>query len=151
MNGLESPQIEHYMTNNLQTSGHFCTCAFRVNWADDKQTSWIIALWWLSVSLWRICITFFDQVECFASIKLCQALTRQGAIIKIPVVRFPYLWCLGAQYVVFAFFVLFALNYNTYLLFNKNKIGWNHSSETKQRMKDKRYPLEELSSTKYQR
>ena len=27
-------------------------------WADDKQTSWIIALWWLSVSLWRICITF---------------------------------------------------------------------------------------------
>ena len=28
------------------------------NWADDKQTSWITALWWLSVSLWRIYITF---------------------------------------------------------------------------------------------
>ena len=67
------------------------------NWADDKQTSWIIALWWLSVSLWRICITFFDQVGHFASIKLCLALSHQGAIIKIPVVRCHYLWCLGAQ------------------------------------------------------
>ena len=28
---------------------------------------------------------FFDQVEYFASIKLCQALSRQGAVIKIPV------------------------------------------------------------------
>ena len=26
--------------------------------ADDEQTSWIIALWWLSASLWRIRITF---------------------------------------------------------------------------------------------
>ena len=34
---------------------------------------------------------FFDQVEYFASIKLCQALSRQGAIIKIPVVRCHYL------------------------------------------------------------
>ena len=40
----------------------------------------------------------FDQVEYFASIKLCQALSRQGAIIKIPVVRCHYLLCLGAQY-----------------------------------------------------
>ena len=29
-----------------------------------------------------------DQVGYFASIKLCQALSGQGAIIKIPVVRF---------------------------------------------------------------
>ena len=33
----------------------------------------------------------FDQVEYFGSIKLCQALNRQGAIIKIPVVRCHYL------------------------------------------------------------
>ena len=33
----------------------------------------------------------FDQVEYFASIKLCQALSRQGAIIKTPVVRCHYL------------------------------------------------------------
>ena len=33
----------------------------------------------------------FDQVGYFASIKLCQALSRQGAIIKIPVVRCHYL------------------------------------------------------------
>ena len=39
----------------------------------------------------------FDQVEYFASIKLCQALSRQGAIIKISVVRCHYLLCLGAQ------------------------------------------------------
>ena len=40
----------------------------------------------------------FDQVEYFASIKLCQALSRQGAIIKIPVVRCHYLLCLGPQF-----------------------------------------------------
>ena len=40
---------------------------------------------------------FFDQVEYFASIKLCQALSRQGAIIKIPVVRCHYLLCSSAQ------------------------------------------------------
>ena len=40
----------------------------------------------------------FDQVEYFASIKLCQALSRQGAIIKIPVIRCHYLLCLGAQF-----------------------------------------------------
>ena len=39
----------------------------------------------------------FDQVGHFASIKLCLALSHQGAIIKIPVVRCHYLWCLGAQ------------------------------------------------------
>ena len=39
----------------------------------------------------------FDQVEYFASIKLCQALSRQGATIKIPVVRCHYLLCLGPQ------------------------------------------------------
>ena len=76
VNGLESPQIEHYMTNNLQTSGHFCTCAFRVNWADDKQTSWIIALWWLSVSLCRICITLVLPSRIFCIIKLSQALSQ---------------------------------------------------------------------------
>ena len=27
-------------------------------WAAKQQTSWIIALWWFCVSLWRICITF---------------------------------------------------------------------------------------------
>ena len=58
-------------------------------WADDKQSSWIIALWWLSVSLWRICITFIwpsgsqtlpapsSQSERhlrFALIRLCLAL-----------------------------------------------------------------------------
>ena len=40
---------------------------------------------------------FFDQVEYFASIKLCQALSRQGAIIKIPVARCHYLLCSSAQ------------------------------------------------------
>ena len=39
----------------------------------------------------------FDQVGYFASIKLCQALSRQGAIIKIPVVRCHYLLCFSAQ------------------------------------------------------
>ena len=29
-----------------------------VNWAAKQQTSWVIAPWWLSVSPWRICITF---------------------------------------------------------------------------------------------
>ena len=43
-------------------------------------------------------LLFFDQVEYFASIKLCQALGRQGAIIKIPVVRCHYLLCSSAQY-----------------------------------------------------
>ena len=33
----------------------------------------------------------FDQVRHFASIKLCLALSHQGAIIKIPVVRCHYL------------------------------------------------------------
>ena len=42
----------------------------------------------------------FDQVKYFASIKLCQALSRQGAKIKIPVVRCHYLLCLSAQYTV---------------------------------------------------
>ena len=42
---------------------------------------------------------FFDQVEYFASIKLCQALSRQGAIIKIPVVRCHYLLCSSAQWI----------------------------------------------------
>ena len=41
---------------------------------------------------------FFDQVGYFASIKLCQALSRQGAIIKIPVVRCHYLLCSSAQW-----------------------------------------------------
>ena len=40
----------------------------------------------------------FDQVEYFASIKLCLALSRQGAKIKIPVVRCHYFLCLGPQY-----------------------------------------------------
>ena len=40
----------------------------------------------------------FDQVGHFASIKLCLALSHQGAKIKIPVVRCPCLWCLGAQF-----------------------------------------------------
>ena len=35
------------------------------HWADDKQTSWIIALWWLSVFLWRICITFLWPSKIF--------------------------------------------------------------------------------------
>ena len=38
-----------------------------------------------------------DQGLHFASIKLCLALSHQGAIIKIPVVRCHCLWCLGAQ------------------------------------------------------
>ena len=40
---------------------------------------------------------FFDQVEYFASIKLCQALSRQGAKIKISAVRCHYLLCSTAQ------------------------------------------------------
>ena len=39
-----------------------------------------------------------DQGLHFASIKLCLALSRQGAVIKIPVVRCHCLWCFGAQY-----------------------------------------------------
>ena len=46
----------------------------------------------------------FDQVGYFASIKLCQALSRQRAIIKIPVIRCHYLLCLGAQYFLAHFF-----------------------------------------------
>ena len=42
-------------------------------------------------------LLLFDQVEYFASIKLCQALSRQGATIKIPVVGCHYLLCLGPQ------------------------------------------------------
>jgi hypothetical protein len=38
-------------------------------------------------------LLFFDQVEYFASIKLCQALSRQGAKIKISAVRCHYLLC----------------------------------------------------------
>ena len=38
-----------------------------------------------------------DQGLHFVSIKLCLALSHQGAIIKISVVRCYYLWCLGAQ------------------------------------------------------
>jgi hypothetical protein len=40
---------------------------------------------------------FFDQVGYFASIKLCQALSRQGAKIKIPAVRCHYLLWSSAQ------------------------------------------------------
>ena len=55
--------------------------SFAVNWkkfkfsnsAVQQHTSWVIALWWLSVSLWRICITFVWPRSTFASIKLCQA------------------------------------------------------------------------------
>ena len=43
------------------------------NWAVQQHTSWVIAPWWLSVSLWRICITFVWPRSTFASIKLCQA------------------------------------------------------------------------------
>ena len=43
----------------------------------------------------------FDQVGYYASIKLCQALSRQGAIFQIPVVRCHYLLCLGAQWLRF--------------------------------------------------
>ena len=39
-----------------------------------------------------------DQGLHFASIKLCLALSHQGAIIKISVVRCHCLLCLGAQY-----------------------------------------------------
>ena len=42
-----------------------------------------------------------DQGLHFASIKLCLALSHQGAIIKIPVIRCHCLWCLGAQYIFF--------------------------------------------------
>ena len=28
-------------------------------WAEEQQTSWVIAPWWLSVSTWQICITLF--------------------------------------------------------------------------------------------
>ena len=44
-----------------------------------------------------IALLLFDQVGYFASIKLCQALSRQGAIIKIPVVRCHCLLCLARQ------------------------------------------------------
>ena len=40
----------------------------------------------------------FDQVGYFASIKLCQALSHQGAMIKIPVVRCHYLLWSSRQY-----------------------------------------------------
>ena len=40
--------------------------------ADDKQTSWITALWWLSVSLWRICITFVWPSKTFCINKTTQ-------------------------------------------------------------------------------
>ena len=46
----------------------------------------------------RFASLLLDQVRYFASIKLCQALSRQGAIIKIPVVRCHYLLCSSAQY-----------------------------------------------------
>ena len=34
-----------------EKKGPLCWSVQMVNWADDKQTSWIVALWWLSVSL----------------------------------------------------------------------------------------------------
>ena len=42
-------------------------------------------------------LLFFDQVKYFASIKLCQALSRQGAKIKISAVRCHYLLCSARQ------------------------------------------------------
>ena len=42
---------------------------------------------------------FFDQVGYFASIKLCEALSRQGVVIKIPVIRCHYLLCSSAQFI----------------------------------------------------
>ena len=65
------------------------TVHFRAYWVGKQQTSWVIAHWWFSVSLWWICITFvwpkdslkltapFSQSEPhlhFASIRLCLAL-----------------------------------------------------------------------------
>jgi hypothetical protein len=59
------------------------------NWAAKQQTSWVIALWWFSVSPWRLCITFVwpsgslklpapsSWSEChlhFASIRMCLAM-----------------------------------------------------------------------------
>ena len=45
----------------------------------------------------RFALLFFDQVGYFASIKLCQALSRQGAKIKISAVRCHYLLCSARQ------------------------------------------------------
>ena len=53
----------------------------------------------------------FDQAVYFASIKLCQALSRQGAIIKIPVVRCPYLLCSSAHYYSSFFSLIFTNNW----------------------------------------
>ena len=47
-------------------------------------------------------LLLFDQVEHFASIKLCLALSRQGAEIKIPVVRCHYLLCSARQFSQFS-------------------------------------------------
>ena len=79
-----------------QTNKKYClirlpaaTHSLKTHWAAKQETSWIIAPWWFSVSLWRICTTFiwprgsiklpapFSQSEChlhFASIRLCMAL-----------------------------------------------------------------------------
>ena len=61
-------------------------------WADDKQISW-------SYRPLADLHNFFWPSKYFASIKLCQALSRQGAKITIPVVRCHYLLCSSAQYV----------------------------------------------------
>ena len=37
---------------------NFFKCNFGSYWAAKQQTSWVIAPWWFSVSLWLICITF---------------------------------------------------------------------------------------------
>ena len=43
---------------NFSISFFFLVLWQRWNWAAKQQTSWVIAPWWFSVSLWRICITF---------------------------------------------------------------------------------------------
>ena len=67
---------------------------------------------------------FFDQVEYFASIKLCQALSRQVAKIKIPVVRCHYLLCSSAQYPPSRFLRLLRVHINLLSLKSKKKL-WN--------------------------
>ena len=80
MENLEHPMIVSFKELSIKSGTkrqkfRFCktelTTLFEVpwysqkNWADDKQISWIIALWWLSVSLWRICITFLWPSKIF--------------------------------------------------------------------------------------
>ena len=77
------------------------------NWATKQQTSWVITLWWFSVSFWRICITLVwprgflklaapsnrsERHLHFVLIRLCLALLFTVSIIQLQVYEVSWSW-----------------------------------------------------------